>query len=168
PRVEAQLWQLGISYYYAGQFEKGRALFEKHQTVNPQDVENAIWHFLCVARIKDMEAARKNFIPITSDSRVPMKELHGLFAGILKEQEVLAAVRVGQPSKAEEQNRRFYAYLYLALYDEAMGRNAESLAKMKKAVNELTDEHYMGDVARVHLKLRAGETKNSVKPTLPR
>jgi len=33
------------SYYYAGRFEDGRKQFELHQKVNPDDVENAAWHF---------------------------------------------------------------------------------------------------------------------------
>ena len=43
-------WQRGIAYYYAKEYEKGAQQFELHQTVNPQDVENAVWHFLCVVR----------------------------------------------------------------------------------------------------------------------
>src|SRR5688572_26675458 len=67
PNLRPHLWQLGISYYYAGEFEKGRKLFESHQTVNAQDVENAVWHFLCLSRAASLDAARKSFIPITDD-----------------------------------------------------------------------------------------------------
>ena len=81
PDQEAHHWQRGIAYYYAGEFEKGRLQFEAHQEVNPKDVENAVWHFLCVARMHGMEEARKKLIPIAGDSRVPMAEVHELFAG---------------------------------------------------------------------------------------
>ncbi len=60
PQIKAQLWQLGISYYYMGAFQKGRELFELHQTVNPQDVENAIWHFMCVVKLEGVESARES------------------------------------------------------------------------------------------------------------
>src|SRR5437016_5530897 len=50
PHNAPNLWQRGISDYYAGKFQAGRRQFESHQTVNPDDVENAAWHFLCVAR----------------------------------------------------------------------------------------------------------------------
>ena len=43
-------WQRGIVLYYAGRYEDCRTQFESHRTVNPADVENATWHFLCVAR----------------------------------------------------------------------------------------------------------------------
>ena len=50
PNQAAYLWQRGIACYYAGRFEEGRKQFELHRTVNPNDVENAVWHFLCVAQ----------------------------------------------------------------------------------------------------------------------
>jgi lipoprotein NlpI len=154
PGLKPHLWQLGISYYYAGEFEKGRRLFESHQTVNPQDVENAVWHFLCIAKLKNVEAARKAFIPITDDQRVPMKEVHGLFAGKLSKEDVLNAARSGHPSAAELKERLFYAYLYLGLYDEAANHPEESLAELKKAAGEFAQPHYMCDVAKIDLKLR--------------
>jgi lipoprotein NlpI len=152
-RMKAQLWQLGISYYYAGEFKKGRELFELHQTVNPQDVENAIWHFLCITKADRIETARKKFIPITNDPRVPMKELHQLFAGQGSAEEVLRAAQTGDPGQQREQ--LFYAHLYLGLYEEALKHPVESLAHMKLAAGEFRSAHYMGDVARVHVKLRS-------------
>ncbi|MEO6033702.1 MAG: tetratricopeptide repeat protein, partial [Verrucomicrobiota bacterium] len=50
PHQAPYLWQRGIACYYAGRFEDGRKQFELHQSVNSSDVENAVWHFLCVAR----------------------------------------------------------------------------------------------------------------------
>jgi lipoprotein NlpI len=69
PDQAAQHWQRGIAYYYAGEYDKGARQFELHQTVNPQDVENAVWHFLCVVRAPkgSVEAARKKNL---SQSRV--------------------------------------------------------------------------------------------------
>ncbi|MBM3891852.1 MAG: tetratricopeptide repeat protein, partial [Verrucomicrobia bacterium] len=67
-------WQRGLALYYAERYTDGRAQFEAHQKVNSEDVENAAWHFLCVAKAENVDAARKAFIPITRDARVPMKE----------------------------------------------------------------------------------------------
>ena len=50
PDAVPQLWQRGIALYYAGRYQECREQFESHRTVNPNDVENAAWHFLCVAR----------------------------------------------------------------------------------------------------------------------
>src|SRR5215813_14765165 len=65
-------WQRGIALYYSGRFDDGRKQFELHQTVNGNDVENAVWHFLCVARQSGIAKARESLIPIVGDSRVPM------------------------------------------------------------------------------------------------
>jgi len=50
PEVAPQLWQRGIALYYARHYKECRVQFESHRTVNPDDVENAAWHFLCVAK----------------------------------------------------------------------------------------------------------------------
>src|SRR6058998_845963 len=81
PQQAPHLWQRGISCYYAGKFEEGRKQFELHKTVNPNDVENAVWHFLCLARSSGVDKARGSLMPIEGDTRVPMKEIHALFAG---------------------------------------------------------------------------------------
>ena len=64
PARAAEHWQRGIAYYYAGEYEKGARQFELHRTVNPQDVENAAWHFLCLVRAPNgsVEAARKQLL----------------------------------------------------------------------------------------------------------
>ena len=72
PRMEARHWQRGIAYYYAGEYQKGVEQFELHQTVNSQDVENAVWHFICKTRLDGIEAAQKSLIRIQHDGRIPM------------------------------------------------------------------------------------------------
>jgi tetratricopeptide (TPR) repeat protein len=151
PTQAAGHWQRGIACYYAGEYEKGAQQFKLHQTVNPQDVENAVWHFLCMIRAAggSLEAARKNLIPVTSDSRVPMAEIQQLFAGNATPEKVLqAGEEVGGTG-------RFYADLYVGLYYESLDRANESLRLIAQAAeNSAAKNSYMGDVARVHLALR--------------
>ena len=59
PAREPHHWQRGLAYYYAGEFEKGIKQFEIHQDVNSNDVENAVWHFLCVNKVKGFEEAER-------------------------------------------------------------------------------------------------------------
>lgn len=151
PQIRPQLWQLGISYYYAGEFEKGRKLFEAHSTVNPHDVENAAWHFLCGAREHNIETARKNLIEIDTrrDRRVPMAEVYDLYAGRGTEKDVLDAA-----TKANTEHAQMYAHLYLGLYYEVAKQ--PKLARMhlqRSAAAKLTN-NYMHDVARVHVLQR--------------
>ena len=45
PDQEPAHWKRGISYYYAGRFDEGRKQFEGYQTVDDNDVENAVWRY---------------------------------------------------------------------------------------------------------------------------
>lgn len=155
PGAEPHHWQRGIAYYYAGEFKKGKAQFEIHQDVNSNDVENAAWHFLCVARLEGVEKAREQLIQIKGDSRVPMKEVMQLFAGKATPEDVLAAVEDGVPGLDERKNRLCYAHLYLGLYFEAMGDEAKSKEHIKMAAEDFPQTHYMGETARVHQLMRA-------------
>ena len=164
PKRDARHWQRGISYYYAGKYQEGKEQFERHQTVNPEDVENAVWHFICSVRAPggSVESARKNLIPISKDQRVPMKEVHALFAGTGTAEAVLAAAKkVGNPKSSEDAKRAYmYAHLYLALFYEATGKTDLMKKHINLAANEYRYErHYMGTVAVVHAQLRKTDDK---------
>lgn len=155
PLREPYHWQRGLALYYAGEFEKGVKQFELHQKVNSNDVENAAWHFLCVVRAEDgsVEKARKSLIPIVGDSRVPMKEVHDLFAGKGTAEDVLAAA-VKDAQGLLLRNQLCYAHLYLGLYHEALGEIEKSREHIKKSAVDFRMDHYMGKVAQLHHKLR--------------
>ena len=152
PDSKPQLWQRGLSLYYTGDFKAGREQFETHQTVNTADVENAAWHFICVARAENVEAARKALIPIEGDTRVPMKQVHELFAGKATVEDVLKAAESGEGEALK--NHRCYAHLYLGLYFEALGDAAKAKEHMLKAAKDFKMDHYMGKCAQVHVQLR--------------
>lgn len=147
-------WQRGISYYYAGRYNEGRRQFELHQSVNPNDVENAVWHYLCVARAENPKKARELLIPIQGDQRVPMMEIYALYRGTGSADAVLSAAKAGNPPPEELKQRLFYAHLYLGLYYEAQGDAALAKEHIIEASDKYMVEHYMGDVAKVHVKLR--------------
>jgi lipoprotein NlpI len=91
PSQAPQLWQRGIALYYAGRYRDCRAQFESHRTVNPNDVENAAWHFLCVARIESADKAKAAILPVGPDARVPMRQVYEMFRGALSPEMVLKA-----------------------------------------------------------------------------
>jgi len=157
-------WQRGISLYYAGRFEDGRKQFELHQTVNPNDVENAVWHFLCVARQSGIAKARELLIPISGDGRVPMMQVHALFAQKAKPEDVLAAAREGETSTGRVQQQLFYAYLYLGLYYEALGDQKLTREYIFKAADMSKPYNYMGAVARVHAAILRKATEKPAGP----
>lgn len=154
PSVAPQLWQRGLSLYYVEKYTEGRKQFELHQTVNPNDVENAAWHFICVAKSDGVEVARKVLISIEGDTRVPMKEVHDLFAGKGTEAQIMKAAESGSPGSESLRNQLCYAHLYLGLYHEALGHADEAKAHMIKAAVDYKMDHYMGKTAQVHAKLR--------------
>ena len=149
PGREPHHWQRGISLYYAGEYQRGANQFELHRTVNPDDVENAAWHYLCVARQSGVAKARASLLPVGPDERVPMREAYELFAGRATPDDVISAATAGNPPPAQRKARLFYAHLYVGLFNEASGA-AEPARKHIRLAVEHADDGYMGDVARVH------------------
>ena len=142
------LWQRGIALYYAGRYQDCRAQFESHRTVNPNDVENAAWHFACVARGETPGKARAALLPVGPDSRKPMREIYQMLRGALTPEQVLAAA--GGQLESE-----FYAHLYLGLYFEALGNSGRALEHITAAAADryAAAGGFMHTVARVHLEL---------------
>jgi len=153
PQAKPQLWQRGLTLYYAKRYQDGRNQFETHQTANSNDVENAAWHFLCVARLEGADAARKALIPIEGDTRVPMKQVHALFAGTGSVEAVLTAAGEGDDSP-RRRNHLCYAHLYLGLYFEALGDDTKAKDHILKAATDYEMDHYMGKTAITHAKVR--------------
>ena len=68
----------------AGKYDAGAKQFAAYQTVDSNDVENAVWRFLCMARAHGVDEARKSLLKVKHDARVPMMEIYALFAGQAK------------------------------------------------------------------------------------
>jgi lipoprotein NlpI len=151
PKIAPDHWRRGIALYYAGKFEEGKKQFELHRTVNPEDVENSAWHYLCNARATSPKKAREELIPVTRDARVPMKQVLELFAGKLKPQDVLDAVENSKLSGERLTEARFYANQYVALYYESEGDAKKALEHLTTAVEKYKIGHYMWDVGYAHL-----------------
>jgi len=152
PGAEPELWQRGLALYYAERYADGQRQFELHMTVNPNDVENPAWHYLCVAKLEGVQAARGKLLPVGKDARVPMKEILELYSGKCEPAAVLAAA---EPGAAEaRRNQLCYAHLYLGLYFEAMGDAEKARGHILQAAGPFRMDHYMGKVAVMHAKLR--------------
>lgn len=144
PAQRPYQWQRGISLYCAGDYAEGRKQFELHQSVNPNDVENSVWHFLCVSRVDGVEQARKSMLKPGADPRPPMREILALFAGTGTADAVLSAAQ-GRRTQAEA---LFNAHLYLGLYFDAVGDKDRAREHLDKAA-AMAPPHYMGEVAKV-------------------
>jgi len=159
PKFAAEHWRRGIALYYAGRFDDGRKQFDLHRTVNPEDVENSAWHYLCNARANTPKKAREDLIPVTRDARVPMKQVLELFAGKVKPRDVIDAAENAKLEGANLTAARFYAHLYVALYYESEKDEKKSLDHLTSAVEKYKIGDYMWDVADAHLKMIKSKKK---------
>jgi lipoprotein NlpI len=147
PDQAPYLWQRGIALYYAGRYDDCRRQFESHRSVNPDDVENAAWHFLCVARGESPAKAKAALLPVGLDPRVPMRQVYEMFRGTLTPEQVLSAA-------GSQPDAQFYAHLYVGLYFEAMGMKDRALEHITIAAADRFERYggYMHMVARVHAR----------------
>lgn len=150
PELGAQHWRRGIACYYAGRYADGAAQFVLHRSVNPNDVENAAWHFLCRARASGAEAARAGILPVGPDQRDPMAAVYELYAGRATPRDVLDAA-----AASTQRDAPFFAHLYLGLYFEVLGEPEKAREHMDLAAGAHGRDHYMGRVARMHAALLA-------------
>lgn len=151
------LWQRGIALYFAGRLDDAAEQFRQHRVVNPNDVENAAWHFLCVAKSKSPEIAKEMLLPAPGDRREPMDEVLDMLAtgnkaGVQERMDEVAKLAPG--SRAAE-DAKFYGEFYLGLYADANGDFAGAKRHMNSAAED-APPHYMGDVARVYARQLAG------------
>jgi lipoprotein NlpI len=147
PDEAPYLWQRGIALYYAGRFADCRAQFESHRLVNPADVENAAWHFLCVARAESLQKARAALLPVGEDRRPPMAQIYQMFRGDATPEAVLRVA-------GSNVSGLFYAHLYIGLYAEARGDARQAREHVTEAAKPeyAAAGGYMQMVARVHLQ----------------
>jgi lipoprotein NlpI len=164
PELEPQQWERGIAYYYAGQYKRGAEQFERYQSFDGHDVENSVWRYLCLVPDVGIERARETMLPIEGDRRVPMMQIWQLYRGNCQPDEVLAAANAGDPNEEVRAGRLFYAHLYLGLWHDSLGNQAEArrfieLASAESLAKNPQINRYMWDVARIHARRLRGELK---------
>ncbi len=115
-------------------------------------MENAVWHFLCNAKLQGIDKARADMLKIGKDDRVPLMEVYDVFLGKCKPADVLAAAKAGDVQAERRNQQLFYAHLYLGLYYDALGDKRKAMEHMSLAGGKYR-LGYMGDVAHVHAEL---------------
>jgi tetratricopeptide (TPR) repeat protein len=148
PRLSPYLWQRGLSYYYAERFDEGAKQFELDLTVNAQDVEETVWRYLCIARLKGVSEAQNSLLVVKNDPRLVMRCVYELYAGNCTTDDVLAA------GHKEGKRGKFYSHLYVGLYYEAEEKVEQACEYIVKAVDEYCLDDYMWHLASVHQRVR--------------
>jgi tetratricopeptide (TPR) repeat protein len=142
PTLSPYLWQRGLSFYYAERFEDGAKQFELDLSVNPQDVEETVWRYLCIARLQGVTEARKELLVVKNDPRLVMRCVYDLYAGSCTTDDVLAA------GQFEGRRGRFYSHLYVGLYYEAAADLERAREYIVRAVSEYKLDDYMWNLER--------------------
>jgi lipoprotein NlpI len=161
PKAKISHWQRGISYYYAAEYENGRKQFEGYQDFDSNDVENAVWRFMCMVRADGIDKARKTILKIGDDRRVPMRQVYDLYKGDLKPDDVLAAANAGKVGPSQRNSQLFYAHLYVGIYYDLVNDKKKAFDHVNKAAEEHRIGHYMWDVARIHRDMLSKELKKN-------
>ena len=145
PAVKPELWQRGIVLYDLGRFAECADQFKAFHTLSPEDVENAAWHFFCVARAESPAAARAALFKAGPDPRIMRMDVYALLGGQLTPAELVE--RAGTLPIA-----LFYAHLYAGLYLESQGDAKAALAHLTEAADARYGEYggFMNIAARVH------------------
>jgi lipoprotein NlpI len=156
PAHDAPHWRLGIAYYFAGEYEKSAKQFAKYHSYDDRDRENGVWHFMANARVKGIEAARKEMLEYTKFDREPFPSIYELLAGKKTGAEILAEIEKKELTKDVLVN--FFAHYYIGVNEDIHGRKdtaREHLAKavaLSRVANTGGGPGYMGQAARLHLE----------------
>jgi lipoprotein NlpI len=132
PSQDNPHWRLGIAYYLAGDFAKAARQFEKYQQHESGDRENGIWHFMSVARAKDIPSARKEMIAFTRFDREPFPALYDLFAGKITTDAFFADLKTR--GLTENGSIMFFANYYAGVCEDLNGNKPRAAALLREAV----------------------------------
>jgi len=151
PRMEPYLWQRGLSYYYADDFDKASRQFRTDVSVNPLDVEEIVWDIASQLRLSPKTFPPTNALALPKgkqDRRSIMNVVYQLFRNEATEEALAKAGHSGRPME------EFYSLLYLGLYAEGRQEPTKAEHYMRQAVQteyakSIGQGDYMTAVAKV-------------------
>lgn len=162
PSESNSQWQRGITCYYAGKYKAGAKQFADYQNYHDNDVENAVWRYLCQVKFDSKDKARKAILPIKNDRRIPMMAIYRLFRGEATPEQVLLETDSSKATGELAKNEAFDAHLYLALYFDSEGDLDRAKKYIDLAVKHKKPADYMWAVAVEHQRLVARKLKEKM------
>ena len=143
-------WMRGMALYYLGRYSESQKQYLSAHHVATNDVEHAMWHFLCTARVEGPQKARASFLPVANDERIPMMRLKAFYLGEAKAGDVISAAEAGSPKIDELSRRLLYAHYYIGLFHEATGDQKLAQEHISKAGALSLPGELLSDMARLH------------------
>ena len=159
PSLKDSHWRRGIALFYTGRYRDAASQFERYHSYDNVDRENGIWRYLCQVRAYGEKYARRDLLKYEKDDREPFPAVYKLFAGELTPEQIRKQIAAAEVSEGEKETRRFYAELYIGLWESVHDRPAGARQALHKAVNNRWGPaagfgpNYMWHVGRVHLNL---------------
>lgn len=162
-RGDPLLWQRALSSFYSGHTRDGVEQLECDMSVNGNDVEEIVWHFLCRCKLHGFEKAFSDgFLSLesggeatSSTSPPPMQEVLKLYMEEGTVQDVLRAAVDAEGAPLESYNGTnalAYAHFYIGLWHEARGELQRARHHLKAAA-DCKNPDYLGKVMGMHYDL---------------
>ena len=164
------LWQRGLALFYQGSYAAGAAQFLSDVTANGNDVEEVVWHHLCLCQLRAPEfpahaAARMrapSLLACGIDDRPVMQLVQQLYeSGATNPAE--GARRV-LPSLMTDHGS--YGRFYAALWLEVVCRDHVAALPLFEAAAEAPTDDFMGRVMRMHA--RRAQQQAAESASIPR
>jgi aryl-alcohol dehydrogenase-like predicted oxidoreductase len=164
------LWQRGLALFYQGSYAAGAAQFLNDVTANGNDVEEVVWHHLCLCQLRAPEfpahaAAHMrapSLLACGFDDRPVMHLVQQLYeSGATNPAE--GARRV-LPSLMTDHGS--YGRFYAALWLEVVCRDHAAALPLFAAAAEAPTEDFMGRVMRMHA--RRAQQQAAESASIPR
>lgn len=162
PHDEDSCWERGLALYYAGDYAGGAAQFGRYHSVGATDVENGLWHFLCLAEAEGVEKERGALLNYTRMREAPFPALWALYRGEGSVEAVLASAESGSNGEDERGRRLFYAYYYVGKYYEAMKDFPKAREHVSKALAQSLP-YFMDACAREDLRRLEARVANGAE-----
>ena len=137
-----------------------------YQSYHDNDVENAVWRYLCQLKVDGKEKSRKAILPIKADPRIPMMEIYRLFRGESTPERVMEVLKASPSSGLRSKHEKFDAHLYLALYFDSEGKLDDAKKHIDLSVKQFEAGDYMWAVAvehQRHINVQLAERSTKAK-----
>jgi tetratricopeptide (TPR) repeat protein len=166
PEHELDLWERGLTRYYARQFALAQRSFEDYHKFGPTDIENGLWRMISQAEVEGVDKARRDLFKYEPKTRPPFPALYELYSGNLLADDVLQHATDGAADATDRRTRTFYAHLYVGLWYTMNRDTPQAIEQLEKAV-ALKSTDYMWYVARFHLQ-QLKKPPTGLQPVEPR